>query len=132
MGLEIGQGTVDKCLILLLFRRQRLLHEVPDPMPDHLHVLFPRMPRQPAQAQGIIHRLAEVIQRIQQRPVQVEEYQFKAHTLCLFGRRQALVQEGEDGLWPHVQVPGNEGVLLPGAREVDDNRLREIEPGELK
>ena len=79
IGLEIGQGTVDEGVIGLHPLRQRRFHEVSHSVPDHCHVFVPRMLRQPAKRQGVVDGLAQVIQRIQQRPVQVEEYEFVFH-----------------------------------------------------
>ena len=64
--LEISQGSIDKDIIPLHLLRQRLLDQIPHPMPDHFHVFIPGVVGELPLRQGIIHRLAEVIQRIQQ------------------------------------------------------------------
>ena len=95
IGLEIGQGTVDEDLVPLHPVGKGLLDEVPHPVPDHRPKFIPRMLREPPQPQRMVDGLAQILQRIQQRPVQVEEYNFVGHGAKIrnFGER-AFVPDG--------------------------------------
>ena len=49
------------------------------PFTDHRHILLPGMPRKTVPGHGIVHRLAQVVKRIQERSVQVEKNQSVFH-----------------------------------------------------
>ncbi len=77
IGFEIGQGGVDERLIRSL--RQGLLHQVSHPVPHHPAILLHPVQRVAAQAQGMVHRLRQICQRVNQCSVQVKEDQIILH-----------------------------------------------------
>ena len=70
-GLEIGQRRFHQRRVGIL--RERLRHQVADAVAHHAAVFVRRVRRQPARRQRLVHRRAEILQRVQQRPVEVEE-----------------------------------------------------------
>ena len=80
IGLEGRQALVHQGFIGLQRRRERLHHQIADAMAHHLTVFLPGMARKTFEVHGMVDGLSQILQRIDERTVQIEDNYLVFHS----------------------------------------------------